>query len=193
MNFEEITEEVTSLTNQIYEHVIVADKGQFANDLLHGVIVAQVTSGVETPQQDYRQFLGLNEARSVVENADLPEGGDSNDLVLLKKFLARMLKPNLTLNRDATEKKRTEAHEGVSPVMFQVKRGEVIVREGEKIREEQARNLMMIYQKRSGGEQLFMVLGVFALTLIILVFPYRFACKNIRKFDPSSQDILLLT
>jgi hypothetical protein len=38
-----------------------------------------------------------------------------------------------------------------------------------------------------------MVLGVFGLTLIMFIFPYRFACKNIRKFNPSSKDLLLLT
>ncbi len=193
LRYEQITDEITALTNQMYERVIVADKRHFANDLLHGLIVTDKGSDVELPPQDYQQFLGLDEARRLVVTAPLPEGGEPHDVLLLKGFLARMLKPNLLLNREATEVKRADAQAGVSPVMFQVKRGEIIVREGEKIREEQARKLTMIYQRRSGAEQLFTMLGVFGLTLIMLLFPYRFACKNIRKFDPSSKDLLLLT
>jgi cyclic-di-AMP phosphodiesterase PgpH len=189
----QITGEVTELTNQTYERPVVANKERFANDLLHGLIVTQGTEGAEIPPQSYQHFFGLEEMRRQVEKTSLPQGGERHDLAVLKGVLARMLKPNLLLNREATEKKRKEAQEGVAPVMFQVKRGEIIVREGEKIREEQARKLTMIYQGRSGVEQLFMMLGVFGLTLIMLIFPYRFACKNIRKFNPSSKDMLLLT
>ena len=183
---------VTELTNRTYERVIVANKERFANDLLHGLVVTG-TTGAEISPQSYQQFLGLDEARRQVEKTQLPAFGVRRDLALLKGVLARTLKPNLFLNREASGKKRQEASDGVAPVMFQVKRGEIIVREGEVIREEQARKLALIYQGRSGVEQLFMMMGVFGLTLIMLVFPYRFACKNIRKFNPSGKDLLLLT
>ena len=190
---EQLTGEVTRLTNQIYDRVIVGNKERFANDLLHGVIVTEGKDGAEVPPQRYQQFLGVDEARRLVEKAYLPDGGDRHDLAVLKGFLARMLKPNLVLNREASERKRNEARDSIKPVMFQVKRGEIIVREGERIREDQAQKLAMIYQSRSGIGRLVMVLGVFGLTLVMLTFPYRFACKNIRKFNPSSKDLLLLT
>ncbi|MEI6223255.1 MAG: ABC transporter permease [Deltaproteobacteria bacterium] len=190
---DQLTGEITRLTNQVYERLIVGNNERFANDLLHGVIVTEGPPGGEVPPQNYQQFLGVDEARQQVEQADLPDGGDRHDLAVLKGFLGRMMKPNLLLNREGSEKKRIEARDSVKPVMFQVKRGEIIVREGERIREDQAQKLAMIYQSRSGIGRLFMVLGVFGLTLIMLIFPYRFACKNIRKFNPSSKDLLLLT
>ena len=193
LRYEQLTGEVTALTNRTYDQVIVADMEQFANDQLHGVVVTDGAGGAEMPPQSYRQFLGVAEARRQVEKASLPAGGERHDRAVLKGFLARMLKPSLLFNREATESHRKEARERVEPVMFQIKRGEIIVREGEKIREDQARKLAMIYRSLSGVEQFFMVLGVFGLTVIMLVFPYRFACKNIRKFNPSSKDLLLLT
>ena len=193
LQYEQITPEISNLSNQLYERVIVSDKGHFANDLLHGVIVFEKSGGGEVPPQRFQQYLGLDEARHLVDNVPLEEGAEQHDRELLKVLISRMIIPNLLLNREATENKRIEASEAVSPVMFQVKRGEIIVREGEKIKDDHARKLAMIYQRRSGTEQLFMVLGVFAMTLIILVIPYRFSCKNIRKFDPSNKDLLLLT
>ena len=190
---EQIAGEITNLTNNVHDRIIVGNKEHFANDLLHGVIVTEVTTGAEAPPQSYQQFFGVDEARRLVDTAQLPDGGDRHDLAVLKGFMARMLKPNLVLNREASEKKRKEARDDVKPLMFQVKRGEIIVREGERIRDDQAQKLTMIYQSRSGIGRLFMVLGVFGLTLIMLIFPYRFACKNIRKFNPSSKDLLLLT
>lgn len=193
LRYEQLTEEVTELTDRIYGRVIVTNAEQFANDQLHGLVVTDGAGGAELPPQSYRQLLGMAEARRQVEKTPLPAGGERHDRAVLKGFLARMLKPNLLFNREMTERKRKEGRERVEPVMFQVKRGEVIVREGERIRDDQARKLAMIYQRRSGLEQLFMMLGVFGLTLIMLVFPYRFACKNIRKFNPSGKDLLLLT
>ena len=193
LRYEQLTEEVTELTDRIYGRVIVTNAEQFANDQLHGLVVTDGAGGAELPPQSYRQLLGMAEARRQVEKTPLPAGGERHDRAVLKGFLARMLKPNLLFNREMTERKRKEGRERVEPVMFQVKRGEVIVREGERIRDDQARKLAMIYQRRSGVEQLFMMLGVFGLTLIMLVFPYRFACKNIRKFNPSGKDLLLLT
>ena len=190
---EQLTVEVTRLTDQIYSRVIVGDKELFANDILHGMIVVDGASGSELSTHSYEYFIGLDEARRSVEKAYLISGGDHYDLAVLKGFLARMLKPNLVINREATDQKRKEAIESVKPVMFQVKRGEIIIREGERVREDQAQRLMILYQSRSGISRLFMVLGVFGLTLIMFVFPYRFACKNIRKFNPSSKDLLLLT
>jgi putative nucleotidyltransferase with HDIG domain len=190
---ERITGEITRLTNRVYDQIIVGNKERFANDLLHGLIVTRGTAGAEVPPQSYQQFLGVDEARLLLETSALQDGGDQHDLAVLKGFLVRMLKPNLVLNREATERKRKEARDTISPVMFQVKRGEIIVREGERIRDDQAQKLALIYQSRSGIGRFFMVLGVFSLTLIMLTFPYRFACKNIRKFNPSSKDILLLT
>ena len=193
LRFEQITGEVTRLANQTYERIIVANKEHFSNDLLRGMIVTEGISGAELPLRKYQRFLGVDEARLLVEQEQLTDGGNRRDRAALTGFLARMLRPNLLLNRDASEKKRKEAYDGVPPVMFQVKRGEIIVREGEKIREDQARKLTMIYQSRTAVEQFFVLLGVFGLTLVMLIFPYRFACKNIRKFNPSNKDLLLLT
>lgn len=75
---------------------------------------------------------------------------------------------------------------------LQVKKGEMIVREGDRITEEQALKLRQLFKPRHGINQLYSASGVFGLVLVLLYFPYRFALKNIRKFKTSLRDLLFL-
>jgi putative nucleotidyltransferase with HDIG domain len=119
-------------------------------------------------------------------------GGDPSDMVVIRGILARMIVPNLTYDRVATDEKRREAREGVRPVLFQVKRGEMIVRVGERISAEQVLKLSKIYEQRRGSNWFFVGLGIYGIVLVLFYFPYRFACKNIRKFNPSNKDLVFL-
>jgi len=78
------------------------------------------------------------------------------------------------------------------PAALQVKKGEMIVREGDRISEEQALKLRQLFKPRQGVSKLYRASGVFGLVMVILYFPYRFALKNIRKFKTSLRDLLFL-
>ena len=114
------------------------------------------------------------------------------DLETIKSLLARMVKPNITFDRDITDEKRRETRQAVRPVLFKLKRGEMVVRVGERITEEQAMKLEKIFEARHGINSFFVGVGIFGLVLILFYFPYRFALKNIRKFSPSNKDLILL-
>lgn len=75
---------------------------------------------------------------------------------------------------------------------LQVKKGEMIVREGDRITEEQTLKLRQLFKPRHGINKLYSASGVFGLVLVLLYFPYRFALKNIRKFKTSLRDLLFL-
>ncbi len=75
---------------------------------------------------------------------------------------------------------------------LQVKKGEMIVREGDRITEDQALKLRQLFRPRHGINKLYRASGVLGLVLVLLYFPYRFACKNIRKFKTSLRDLMFL-
>ncbi|MEJ2473299.1 MAG: hypothetical protein P8Y74_05370, partial [Desulfobacterales bacterium] len=52
---------------------------------------------------------------------------------LVIDFTQRLLQPNITLNRSETEERRNLAAEGVKPVMYKIKAGEMLLREGERV------------------------------------------------------------
>jgi putative nucleotidyltransferase with HDIG domain len=83
--------------------------------------------------------------------------------------------------------------ETVRPVLFKLQKGEMVVRVGERINPEQAHKLAAIYGNQQSGSGIFTALGTFVLIIILFYFPFRFACKNIRKFNPSNKDVLILS
>jgi putative nucleotidyltransferase with HDIG domain len=103
-----------------------------------------------------------------------------------------MLKPSLVFNREKTENLRTLAAQSVKPVLLQVKRGEMIVRDGDRVSAEQEMKLAGMALETTFMGRVSSVAGVFGIVLVLLYFPFRFALKNIRKFHPSYKDVLLL-
>jgi putative nucleotidyltransferase with HDIG domain len=83
--------------------------------------------------------------------------------------------------------------EAVRPVLFKLQKGEMIVRVGERITAEEAHKLDAVFDSPLVGNRLFTAFGTFGLILVLFYFPYRFACKNIRKFNPTNKDVLIIS
>jgi putative nucleotidyltransferase with HDIG domain len=184
--------ELRRVTNRIFGQKIVADKKAFAADRLHGILLIDSESKRVVAAGDFTGYVDLTEARSQLAGTKLAAGGNSRDLQVINELLSRAIRPNLANDREATEAKKRETREAVRPVLYQVKRGEMVVRVGERISVEQALKLESIFAARSGVNRLFMGIGILGLTLVLFYFPYRFARKNIRKFNPSNKDLVFL-
>lgn len=185
--------EINRVTGIIFSNKIVADHRMFSTDLAHGVVMqdCRTCEALGTLDRSYKA-MDLAEARKLVVRMRLSTGAASHDQEIFKGILAKALQPNLTFNREVTDDRRHAARMEVSPVLYQLKRGEMIVRSGERLTEEHIRRLEQIYAAHGGIVRLASGLGVFCLVLILFYFPYRFARKNIRKFSPGNRDLLLL-
>ncbi len=91
-------------------------------------------------------LIGIEEARALVGRASKTRSRTQTDRVRLPwsawpdeargvvfSIQARLVQPNVTLNRKETEVRRDEALKDFKPSMAQIEKGEVIVREGEKV------------------------------------------------------------
>ncbi|HEX8961270.1 MAG TPA: HDIG domain-containing protein [Geobacteraceae bacterium] len=184
--------DIGRLTNRLYTRKIVADSKAFAADLSHGILVVNPETRQEIAAGDYKSYIDEADARNSLARSRLVLGGEPRELETIKGLLVRMARPNLTFDRSATDEKRRQARAAVRPVLYKLKRGEMIVRVGERIIEEQALKLEKMFEARHGINSLFVAAGIFGLVLILFYFPYRFARKNIRKFSPSNKDLLLV-
>ncbi|WP_224985142.1 HD family phosphohydrolase [Geomonas agri] len=176
----------------LYRQRIVADRGHFAADLRHGIVVVDDATRQDVAGGDYSASIDLPAARRIFSQATLTQGAASHDLELLKGVALRMMAPNLSFDRNGTDAKKSEARTAVRPVLFKMKRGEMIVRVGERVTSEQAMKLEKIFKARTSTPVL-TGLGIFGLILVLCYAPYRFGRKNIRKFNPTNKDILLLS
>jgi membrane-associated HD superfamily phosphohydrolase len=104
----------------------------------------------------------------------------------------KLLRPNLTFNKNETEARKRAAREAVMPVLSQVKKGEMIVREGERISEEQIKKLRALRDIGNDYNTLRTAFGLFIAISLLLFSCHRFARRNIRKYRPQSQDLIFL-
>jgi putative nucleotidyltransferase with HDIG domain len=184
--------DISHLLDTLYRQKIVADKKGFAIDVAHGVLVINQETDQDVAAGDYSSYLDLADAAEYIADIKLVQGAPRRTLDIIKGVLARAVIPSISFDREATERKKLEARNAVRPVLFQLKRGEMIVRVGERITPEQVMKLEKIFET-SGFSRIFTGLGMLSLVLVLFYFPYRFARKNIRKFNPSNKDILLLS
>ncbi len=186
--------EINRLAGVVYANKIVSDDRMFGTDLTHGVVM-QDSRTCESMGSLERSFKAMDiaKARELLRELRISGGVEPHDQEFIKGILARSLMPNLILNRDASEERRHAASNAVSPVLYQLKRGEMIVRSGERLSEEQVRRLEQIFAGKKAIVRIFTGVGVFCLVLILFYFPYRFARKNIRKFSPGNKDLVLIS
>jgi cyclic-di-AMP phosphodiesterase PgpH len=176
----------------LFTHPVVQERNLFSADSFWGIEVINAVTGDRSKITTNESVRDLAEAGGLLARTHL-ERVDRKDAESLKRLLLRLLQPTLVPDREATEKRKRDLLDSVSPVLFQVKRGEMIVREGDRVTADQAQKLRLMYGTGDGLGRWFTSAGIFGLTLVMFYFPYRFARKNIRKFNPSNRDLLLLS
>lgn len=181
------------LLNGLYHNRIVLDAKVFRADTLRGIDIQGTTGATIGKVEAGAPFMDIAEVRHALQGSQLSGLGSPADSPVLLSLIARILKPNLYFNREASEARKKSAVSGVRPVLYKIQKGEMIVRVGERVSKEQAQKLQMIYQASHGRATIATGLGIFGLVLLLFYFPYRFACKNIRKFNPTNRDILAMS
>ncbi len=107
----------------------------------------------------------------------------------------KLIEPNITLNKEATEKKKFAAMEEVKPIFFIVQKNEMIVREGEKIGYNTLLKLNAYY--KSSGEYKFsgfnVLLGIFFTSLFLAIILYFWRTRNwVKPSTRSNLDFLVM-
>jgi putative nucleotidyltransferase with HDIG domain len=188
-----VLSEIGRILGDVYERKVVADNNLFSADRSHGILIIDTDSGkIADRSGSAASAMDVAAAGKIIRKLRIRGAGGYRSSEIIKGVLVKALQPNLVFDRDATEKKKAEAAAAVKPAFFQVDRGEMIVREGERISEDQALKLNKILDARKGIHRFFSGIGIFAIILVIFYFPYRFGHKNIRKFSPSCKDLLFL-
>nr|WP_239077343.1 HDIG domain-containing metalloprotein [Geobacter sp. SVR] len=186
-------DDAEKLLNDLYQHRIVLDGKSFQTDARRGIEIIDNSGHLVSDGNAASGYTEIGEARRMVAEWKFTGLGNPGDASRIAGIIARTLLPSLFYNREASEARSQAAMEAVRPVLFKVQKGEMIVRIGERISPEQAHKLRIIFHEDSTDHRIFTIAGCFAMILVLFYFPYRFAIKNIRKFNPSNKDILVLS
>jgi len=179
----------------ILKNGIVMNMDLLDPDSGKGIAIRNIQTRDERRESPPFTFLDFKEARtrlrSQLDIISPPLGREI--LPVFLKVSEYYLRPNLTFNKDETQERKAKARENVNTVYFQVKRGDVILRAGDRVQIDHLLKIKGLKQARKKGHLLSVFIGLGLLTFLFLAGLYQFSIKNIKKIAPSRKDILFFT
>jgi putative nucleotidyltransferase with HDIG domain len=126
---------IVMILNDILENGVVTNKELLLAESEKGIVLRNLSTKSEHTVKNLKQFYGLDQAKAMIRIAGQPLLNDLNYIVrnLVVDIVQGLIQPNITLNRSETEERKKLAAEEVKPVMYKIKAGEMILREGERV------------------------------------------------------------
>ncbi|EFL52132.1 cyclic nucleotide-binding protein [Solidesulfovibrio fructosivorans JJ]] len=191
-----IDQDVLPWLKQNYEQGVVASTALFA-PYKNGILIRDLPSMMETLRMDTREIKDIKQVKDDMEHMlkvsmNKPFRVRKAVYTLVNPFIA----PNMTFNQDTTQVRRREISQAVEPLYYIIKKGEVIVRQGERVGPIQQLKLQALYSHRKGSYNMLRALGIFGMCLMFLAVLYasleRTGVKRIRNTDWIFLGVILL-
>jgi hypothetical protein len=173
---------------------IVSHQEPFVRHRERGIIRRDVQTEQERVITDASSILGVSEAgAALAAKVSSPTSSYPPELQgLIAEVAPRLLQPNLTFNAQDTEERKKKAVEAIKPVFFQVKRGEMIIREGERVRDEHIAKLRTLASGERRGDQASAVAGTAIFVSVVVLFGLLYLRQLRPRILWESHSLLLL-
>ncbi len=188
-------EGLTKMIQSIMAVGVVGNKLTLMSEHQRGIVVRKLPSGRELQVKDVERFPDLNEARDRLEKqaAYLLTGVQGGLRPVSITLAQKLIVPNLTFNKMETDQRRGKAVQQTRPVFFQIKKGETIVREGEKIDEAALAKIQLQFRQQQGLEIFLTSLGLVLLWGLFVYMSLRLVLDNVKSSLNNWRDLLFLT
>ncbi len=176
----DVAERIAAIVTEILQNGVVANKEVLLKDSEQGIILRNLTLKNEKIETNLKRFYGLDQAKTMVRVVGEPllQGVNYNLKNLVVDFCQRLVQPNITLNRSETEERKNLAAEAIQPVFFEVKAGEMILREGERVTELQLLKLATL-KSSVENEKIYMVsIGSATILLVFIIVVYLIVVEH---------------
>ncbi len=146
---ERVEEAAILLVTQALGKGIVGNKEMLLNQGRKGIVLHDISTEKEKVVEDLKGFLDVNEAKKFISDSAARLSGLKalpGYMTICLDLSGELIRPNLTFNKRETQLRKDLAQKAVSPFYFKVKKGEMIVREGERITPEHLLKLTEQYK-----------------------------------------------
>ncbi len=172
------SEETAGLINRILLKIlnngVVTNKEILLKESEKGIILRDVRTKKEKEVNNLKQFYGLDQAKTMVRIVGQPFLNDLDYglLNLVVDFVQRLIQPNITLNRNETQERTKAATAETKPVLYKIKAGEMLLREGERVTEVQLLKLKTLETQTKKKQVLLTSLGAAMVLVCLLLTTY---------------------
>ena len=165
---------ISKILTQILENGVVTNKGILLKEADNGRFIRDVGTETNRVVNKVKQYYGLDQAKTMVRIIGQPflKDLDYTLINLIVDFVQRLIQPNITLNRSATEELKKSAATEIKPVLYKIKAGEMLLREGERVTEIQLLKLKTLQTHIKNKQILASSIGASMLLLCLLIITY---------------------
>jgi len=187
---------LTTIFTQVLSAGVVANKEILLKESDKGITLRNVETLTETHVLNLKQFYGPDQAKMMVRVVGDPllKGMNYALLNLMVDFSQRLIQPNVTLNSHETEARKEAAAQQIKPVLYVIKKGEMLLREGERVTPLQLRKLEAMEGEADAHQVPLAGSGAVALLTAILIIQYQVRLKRRMEFAKyGNKDLLFLS
>jgi len=181
---------------QNYEPGVVVSTTTFL-PYKNGILMRDVPSMMETLRVDTRDIKDIKQVKDDLEH--LLKVSMNKSFRIRKAvytLVYPLLAPNMTFNQEITLARKAEIMRAVEPLYYIIKKGEIIVRQGERVGPIQQLKLQALYSHRKGPYNLMRALGIFGMCLMFVAVLYisleRVGFRRLRSMDWIFLGVILL-
>lgn len=130
-----IAESIVAIASDILENGVVTGKEMLLREAGRGIVLRDIATQNERVVYDLEKLYAFEEAKNLVPELGEPllQNVDPPLAEVIVGLTRLLIQPNITLNRSESAERRRLAMESVKPVLYQIKAGEMILREGERV------------------------------------------------------------
>jgi len=187
---------LSAIITQVLSAGVVANKEILLKESDKGIILRNVETLTETHVLNLKQFYGPDQARTMVRVVGDPllKGMNYTLLNLMVDFSQQLIQPNVTFNSLETEARKEVAAKQIKPVLYMIKKGEMLLREGERVTPLQLRKLEAMESQADVHRVPLAGSGAVALLAAVLIIQYQVRLKRRMEFAKyGNKDLLFLS
>ena len=165
---------IVKILTKILDNGVVTNKEILLKELDKGIILRDVGTKKEKVFGNLNQFYGLNQAKALVRTIGQPYLQDLDYPLknLVVDFVQELIQPNITLNRSETQERENKVAKEIKPVLYKLKDGEMLLREGARVTEFDLLKLEALQAQTKKQQVLLSSLGAAMLLICLLVTTY---------------------
>jgi len=186
---------IVKIITEILDNGVVGNKELLLRELDKGITLRNIQTKSEKAVRKLKRFYGLDQAQTMVRIIGQPllKGQNYSLRNLVVDFSQQLIHPNITLNRSETEERKKQAA-NIKPILYQIKAGEMLLREGERVT---AVHLLKLKKSRPPEKTETPVLsalgaGLIMLCLIIAIFLTQFQAATGDARKELNKDLLFI-
>lgn len=177
----EIEDYLLDLILPFAQREIVLSKEQLFKARGRGIYLRDIYTKDEIVVDDFSSLIALKEAQILInrESRKILKNVRIDVRKTIVNLAIQLIEPTITFNKEETNARRNISIQDVSPLYYNVKKGEIIVREGARITDAALVKLKALASLKSKKSIFWTLAGYFLLWFISLYIIYRFSVMSL--------------